>query len=132
MSRIRSRDTLPERVVLNQLERFGYRVEQQHKGLPGTPDITLPRQNLAVFVHGCFWHRHLNCKNCTTPATNRSFWLEKFAKNQLRDRENGRMLKKLGWKVLTIWECETEDPDRLRHVLVKKLACLGATIRRPS
>jgi len=122
MSRIRSRDTLPERTVRSLAHRLGYRFRLHREGLPGRPDLVFVRQQLAVFVHGCFWHRHAGCTNCTTPKTRADFWQRKFESNVARDRRNCEDLARLGWKPLVIWECETEDPARLRAILAKALA----------
>lgn len=121
MSRIRSRDTLPERTVRSLAHRLGYRFRLHRKGLPGRPDLVFVRHQLAVFVHGCFWHRHAGCTNCTTPKTRADFWQRKFEGNMARDRRNCEDLTRLGWKSLVIWECETEDPARLRAILAKAL-----------
>ncbi len=108
MSRIRGKDTTPERVVRSALHRLGYRFRLHSRKLPGRPDIVLPRHRLAVFVHGCFWHRHRGCRNCTTPTNNRRFWVAKLEGNAARDRMHMRTLRKLGWRVVVVWECETE------------------------
>jgi DNA mismatch endonuclease (patch repair protein) len=115
MARIKGRDTAPERAVRSVIHLLGYRFRLHRKDLPGRPDIVLPRLHLVVFVHGCFWHRHQGCTNCTTPTTNRAFWLAKFKANVERDARNQRALRRSGWRVVTIWECETEAPDRLRR-----------------
>ncbi len=114
MSRIKGKDTGPERVVRSLLHRMGFRFRLHAKGLPGRPDIVLPRHKTVVFVHGCFWHRHRRCKNCTTPTNNRQFWVKKLEGNAARDRVKERALRKLGWRVIVVWECETEgDAGRL-------------------
>jgi DNA mismatch endonuclease (patch repair protein) len=97
MSRIRGKDTKPEMVVRSLLHRMGYRFRLHGKGLPGRPDIVLARHRIVVLVHGCFWHRHRGCKNCTTPANNRKFWVKKLEGNAARDRLNRRALVRLGW-----------------------------------
>lgn len=81
-------------------------------------DILLPKYKTAIFVHGCFWHRHRGCKNCTTPTHRREFWLEKLNGNAARDKRNQRTLKKLGWRVMVIWECEAENAS---HLIPEKL-----------
>jgi DNA mismatch endonuclease (patch repair protein) len=86
------------------------------------PDIVLPKHRLAIFVHGCFWHRHRGCKNCTTPTHRRDFWVNKLEGNVARDKLHQRALKKLGWRVMVIWECETEKPDALRRKLTSRSA----------
>ena len=121
MSRIRSRDTTPERIARSVLDRLGYRLRLHAEDLPGHPDIVLPRRKTVVFVHGCFWHRHPRCRFAYTPKTRRSFWLRKFEENKNRDARVRLRLRKLGWKVITVWECQTEDTkplaDRLRRLL---------------
>jgi DNA mismatch endonuclease (patch repair protein) len=108
MSRIRGKDTMPERVVRSILHRMGYRFRLHGRKLPGRPDVVLPKHQAVVFVHGCFWHRHRRCKNCTTPTNRRGWWVEKLEGNAARDKVSRRALRKLGWKVLVVWECETE------------------------
>src|SRR3989344_3866445 len=109
MSRIRSRDTIPEKIVRSAIRRLGYRIQLHVKDLPGSPDIVLPRRNTVVFVHCCFWHRHSRCRFTYTPKTRRTFWLRKFTENRDRDARARRHLRKLGWKVITVWECQTDD-----------------------
>lgn len=117
MSRIRSRNTSPELTVRRILHRMGYRFRLHYKHLPGHPDIVLPKFKVVIFVHGCFWHRHKNCSNCTTPTANRRFWLEKFQGNVVRDKKNQRALKKSGWRMLVIWECQAEAEEKVRRML---------------
>lgn len=122
MSRIKGRDTGPERAVRSLLHRMGFRFRLHVKRLPGKPDIVLRRYRTVVFVHGCFWHRHRGCKNCTMPTNNREFWVKKFEKNGARDRLKSRELRRLGWRVLVVWECETErDMGRLASRLARSL-----------
>ena len=89
--------------------------------LPGRPDLAVPAARVAIFVHGCFWHRHARCKGATTPKSNVGFWQDKFAKNVERDRRNRRDLKRLGWKVVVVWECQTHDVAKLDAFLRRKL-----------
>jgi len=112
MSQIRGRDTKPERTVRSMLHRAGFRF-RLHAALPGKPDIVLPRFQTAILVHGCFWHRHTACKLAYIPKTRQSFWVDKFASNVARDRRNVLELRRLGWRVITIWECEIKAPERL-------------------
>ena len=121
MSRIRSGDTKPEIVVRSLLHRMGYRFRLHRRDLPGKPDIVLPKHRTVIFVHGCFWHRHRGCKRCTTPSTNQDYWLEKLKGNAERDRKNKRLLKKLGWKVAIVWECETNNLDQLQKKIDRSL-----------
>jgi DNA mismatch endonuclease (patch repair protein) len=128
MSRIRGKDTKPEMVVRSLLHRMGYRFRLHGKKLPGRPDAVLPKHKTVVFVHGCFWHRHRNCKNCSTPTKRRAWWLEKLEGNAARDKLHQRALRGLGWKVIVVWECETEKAGfaaRLEERLVAVLARKG-------
>jgi DNA mismatch endonuclease, patch repair protein len=108
MSRIRGKNTSPEVVVRSVLHRLGYRFRLHGKKLPGRPDVVLGRHRAVVFVHGCFWHRHKGCNNCTTPTNNRAFWLAELNGNAARERLHARALRKQGWRVVVVWECETE------------------------
>lgn len=110
MSRIRSRNTSPELAVRSALHKAGYRFRIHRKDLPGSPDIILPKYQTVIFVHGCYWHRHQNCKAAATPKTNIEFWTEKFRENVDRDKRNRTALENLNWKVLVVWECEISDP----------------------
>jgi DNA mismatch endonuclease (patch repair protein) len=105
MSKIGSRNTGIERLVRRWLFSFGYRFRTNDKRYPGTPDILLPKYKTAVFVNGCFWHGH-DCRIGRMPKSNREFWSRKISRNKKRDSETGRLLERLGWKVVTVWECE--------------------------
>jgi DNA mismatch endonuclease (patch repair protein) len=111
-------NTRPEILVRKLLHGLGLRFRIQQKALAGTPDIVLPKHRTAIFVHGCFWHRHADCSKATTPKTRAEFWQAKFDRNKDRDQENERTLVAAGWRVVTVWECETRKPqalaDRLR------------------
>lgn len=113
MSRIRGRNTSPEIRVRSLLHRMGYRFTLRRKDLPGKPDVVLSSRRIAVFVHGCFWHRHGFCANSVTPKTRTEFWVTKLESNVRRDRENAAALRKLGWRVFVIWECELKDELKL-------------------
>lgn len=106
MSRIRARDTGPELRLRSLLHRAGFRFRLHAKKLPGRPDIVLPKYRTAIFVHGCFWHRHSGCRNATTPSTRAEFWQDKFDSNVRRDARNRADLEAVGWTVMTVWECE--------------------------
>lgn len=106
MSRIRGKDTKPEIALRKALHRLGLRYRLHGAGLPGKPDLVFPRYRTVVFVHGCFWHRHSGCNIATTPKSNTQFWLEKFEKNVERDARVVTQLQMMGWKVITVWECE--------------------------
>ncbi|QIP07620.1 very short patch repair endonuclease [Bradyrhizobium symbiodeficiens] len=108
MSRIKGRDTRPELRLRSLLHRAGFRFRLHAKQLPGRPDVLLPKYRTAIFVHGCFWHRHPGCLNATTPSTRRKFWQDKFDGNVRRDQRNLAALKAAGWTVYTIWECDLE------------------------
>jgi DNA mismatch endonuclease (patch repair protein) len=113
MSRIKGKDTKPEVLVRSMLHRAGYRFRKNVKTLPGKPDIVLPKYRTVIFVHGCFWHRHKGCKQASTPSTNVEFWQKKFERNVSNDRKHRRELKTLGWKVVTVWECQLKKPGRV-------------------
>jgi DNA mismatch endonuclease (patch repair protein) len=117
MSRIKGKDTGPEKIVRSLLHRMGYRFRLHVKDLPGRPDIVLPRYRTVVFVHGCFWHRHRGCKNCTTPSKNRAFWVEKLEGNAARDLRNRAALRLAGWRVVVVWECRVHLAGALRSKL---------------
>jgi DNA mismatch endonuclease (patch repair protein) len=106
MSRIRGKDSQPELALRRVLHRLGLRYRLHAKELPGKPDLVFPRHKAAVFVHGCFWHRHEGCKIATTPKSNTPFWVEKFEKNVERDSRVAATLEELGWRVFVAWECD--------------------------
>ncbi|KQW57069.1 very short patch repair endonuclease [Variovorax sp. Root411] len=113
MAAIGPANTAPELSVRRYLHGTGLRFRLHDGRLPGKPDIVLPRHRVAIFVHGCFWHRHSGCRLATTPASNPDFWEKKFCGNVERDAAKSALLERLGWTVLTIWECEARDPVRL-------------------
>lgn len=119
MAQVKSKNTAPERSVRSLLHRLGFRFRLHKAYLPGTPDITLPGRRTVIFVHGCFWHQHPRCKRAARPMSNREYWDAKLDKNVGRDATNIRLLKKLGWKVLIVWECQTTE---------KKLKSLAARL----
>lgn len=121
MSRIRGRDTKPEKLVRSMLFRMGYRYRVCRRDLPGTPDIVLPRYRTVIFVHGCFWHRHEGCRFAYNPKSRTEFWQRKFQRNIERDRQVKAELEQHGWCVLYVWECETRDPENLMQVLDAQL-----------
>ena len=115
MSQVRGKDTKPELVVRSFLHRNGFRFRLHVKSLPGTPDIVLPKYKTVIDVRGCYWHRHKGCKKTTTPSTNTDFWQKKFAENIVRDQRTEAELRRLGWRVIVIWDCEI--PKKLGNIL---------------
>jgi DNA mismatch endonuclease, patch repair protein len=113
MGRVLHADTRPEIVVRRILHRMGYRFRLHRRDLPGKPDVTLPKWRTVVLIHGCFWHRHEGCPNTRTPKSKIEFWTKKFDDNIRRDRIVREQLAALGWRVLTIWECELRDVSAL-------------------
>jgi DNA mismatch endonuclease (patch repair protein) len=117
MSGIRGSNTRPELIVRSFLHRAGLRYRLHVRSLPGSPDIVLARYQAVVEVRGCFWHRHPGCQFASTPASNRSFWKEKFRENVMRDRRTEKELMALGWRVFTVWECEIADRVKLQAMV---------------
>ncbi|MEO0910814.1 MAG: very short patch repair endonuclease, partial [Pseudomonadota bacterium] len=114
MSRIRGKNTKPEIVLRSLMHRAGFRYRLHDKKLPGKPDIVLAKHKTAIFVNGCYWHRHQGCPKATTPKTNTAFWTKKFEETVERDARKKSELIESGWRVITIWECELEtNPVRL-------------------
>ena len=113
MRRVRGKDTTPEIVVRSLLHRLGFRFRLHRADLPGKPDIVLPKYKTVIFVHGCFWHRHAGCSRASTPASRRDYWIPKFRRTIDRDRQNRESLRRAGWKVIVVWECELRDMARL-------------------
>lgn len=139
MSRIRGKDTAPEKVVRSLLHRMGYRfrlhvripvppstLNNQPSTIFVRPDIVLRKYKTAIFVHGCFWHRHKGCKNCTTPTNRREWWLAKLNGNAARDKVHARALRKLGWRTSVIWECQAEKAHHLACVEARLAKFLSA------
>jgi len=122
MSRIRSKDTKPEIAVRSLLHRMGYRFRLHRRDLPGKPDIVLPKHRTVVLVHGCFWHRHKGCKYAYIPRSRVDFWEKKFAENVERDNRNRKDLRREGWKVIVVWECQLRDPNRLVMRLASEIS----------
>ena len=123
MGRIRSKDTTPELRVRRLVHGMGYRYRLHAKGLPGRPDLVFRPRRKAIFVHGCFWHRHEGCSRSQIPKTRTGFWQDKLDGNVRRDQTNEAALRSDGWGVLTIWECETKyDPERLTRRIERFLA----------
>jgi DNA mismatch endonuclease (patch repair protein) len=114
MAKVRGKDTGPEMVVRRLAHSLGMRFRLHRKDLPGRPDLIFPRRRLAVFVHGCFWHRHEGCKRATMPATRADFWADKFAKTVERDARQIAHLEQDGWRVMVVWECELKEAETLK------------------
>ncbi len=112
MSQVSGKDTKPEMIVRKFLHANGFRYGLHRKNLPGKPDLVLPKYNSVIFVHGCFWHAHENCKYFTVPETRTQWWKNKLYGNKNRDEKNIKTLEKLGWKVITVWGCEIKPKKR--------------------
>jgi DNA mismatch endonuclease, patch repair protein len=108
MSRVRARDTKPEMTVRKLVFSLGYRYRLHDRKLPGTPDLVFASRRKAIFVHGCFWHRHAGCPNTRWPKSKLRFWVPKLTENRARDIKKLRKLRRLGWGVLVVWECEVK------------------------
>ena len=112
MSRIRGKDTKPELALRSAMHRLGFRFRLHGAKLPGRPDLVFPKYRAAVFVHGCFWHRHQGCKIASMPKTNTPFWQAKFTRNIDRDAEVTKALQSVGWRVFKVWECELASEEK--------------------
>lgn len=123
MASIRSRDTKPEVLVRRVAHALGYRFRLHSRSVPGSPDLVFPRLRAVVFVHGCFWHRHTCPTGRKVPKSRLDYWGPKLARNAARDKRTLRALRRDGWRVLVVWECQTRDVERLRERLA---AFLGA------
>jgi DNA mismatch endonuclease (patch repair protein) len=123
MSRIGQKDTRPEILARRFLHSHGYRFRLQAKNLPGTPDLVLPRLKTVIFVNGCFWHRHSHCSRAALPQSNRAFWEKKISRNAERDKATRRLLRRQGWSVITIWECQLKN-------LASQTECLNRVLMR--
>lgn len=121
MRAVKAKNTSPEKRVRSVAHSLGLRFRLHRSDLPGSPDLLFPRRRTALFVHGCFWHRHEACPKATTPKTNTDYWNRKFKRNVERDRENEKKLEEYGWKVLIIWECETKTRESIEAFLTDKI-----------
>lgn len=119
MVRIRHKDTQPELIVRREVSALGFRYRLHVPELPGKPDLVFRKRHQAIFVNGCFWHRHaaLSCRLARLPKSRLNFWEPKLTANAARDRRNLRLLRKTGWEVLVVWECQIRDKERLRNTL---------------
>ncbi|MNC42403.1 Very short patch repair protein [compost metagenome] len=111
MKNVTSKNTMPEITIRRLLHKMGYRFRLHRKDLPGTPDIVLPKYKKAIFVHGCFWHGHVNCKKAKLPSTNVEFWESKIDGNKMRDERNILKLEEMGWECLIIWTCQIKKSE---------------------
>lgn len=131
MSRIRGQDTKPELIVRRLLHAAGFRFRLHATDLVGRPDIVLPKYKAVVFVHGCFWHRHSQCAVASNPKSNRAFWRAKFEANVRRDKRNRARLRRLGWHVFVIWECQVSSAGKSLGALRRLVARLRSTAGIP-
>lgn len=136
MSAIKGKNTSPEMALRRLLHRMGCRYRLHRPDLPGTPDLVFPGQKTAVFVHGCFWHRHAGCPNAVVPKTRAAFWESKLAANVRRDARNIECLEASGWRTIVVWECAIEaDPtavaEQVRGALGEAAAGPGGDVRLP-
>ncbi len=122
MRAVHSTDTKPELAVRKMVHALGFRYRLHDTTLPGKPDLVFPSRHKILFVHGCFWHRHKGCRYTTSPKTHRKFWNAKFDANVRRDRSTVRKLRRLGWGVMTVWQCQLKRPERLGERLYEFLA----------
>ena len=111
MASVKNKNTKPEILIRKALFSKGFRFRINDKKLPGSPDIVLPKYETVIFVHGCYWHGHENCKKQITPKTNKVFWNEKIEKNRIRDQKVQSELVNLGWKIIIVWECELRNKE---------------------
>ncbi|HEX5483989.1 MAG TPA: DNA mismatch endonuclease Vsr [Terriglobia bacterium] len=112
MRRVKSKDTQPEILVRKLIRSMGYRYSVNRKDLPGCPDLVFTKRKRVIFVHGCFWHQH-SCGGAALPKSHRDYWMGKQARNAKRDRRNIRKLRRSGWKIVVVWECQTRSLDKL-------------------
>lgn len=121
MQAVKSTNTTPELCIRNILTVEGFRFRLHRKDLPGVPDIVLPGRKKAIFVNGCFWHSHSCSRGKREPKHNADYWFEKRKRNVLRDRRNRRLLNKMGWVSIAVWECDLKNPSRVKNRLLRFL-----------
>jgi len=121
MSKNRGKDTSPELFICKIIHSLGYHYRLHKKDLPSCPDIVFPKSKKVIFINGCFWHRHICKKGRSMPSTRKNFWQQKFKRTIERDKQNYKQLKKLGWKILVIWECQTKRPEKITDKLISFL-----------
>ncbi len=133
MSGIRGKNTRPELLVRHELHRRGFRYRLHVRGMPGVPDLVLPKYHAVVFVHGCYWHRHPGCRYTTTPGTNLEFWIPKFHRTVEHDREVIAKLRDQNWRIATVWECVTrrEPIEEIGETLGSWLRADGRMLELP-
>jgi DNA mismatch endonuclease (patch repair protein) len=124
MSMIKGKNTKPEIIVRKFLHSKGFRFRLHKKDLPGKPDVVLPKYRTVIFIHGCFWHGHKNCKYFVVPKTRTKWWVNKIEGNRLTDKRNNAQLRKAGWKIITLWECQLRP-----KIVLKTLPKLETEIR---
>lgn len=125
MSRVASKNTSPEMRVRKAAHAMGLRYALHKKGLPGTPDVAFVSRRVALYVHGCFWHRHEGCRLASTPKSNAEFWQSKFERNVARDLRVRSQLEAKGWRTEVIWECETRDAVKLSEIICERVLSAG-------
>jgi DNA mismatch endonuclease (patch repair protein) len=123
MSRIKSKDTKPEILVRKFLFKKGLRYRLHVKTLPGKPDLVFPKYKTCIFIHGCFWHHHKNCRKANIPKTNQAYWVPKIQRNLERDGRNMRQLRKMKWKIIIVWECQliAKRVEKTIDALIKQI-----------
>lgn len=129
MSRVKGKDTKPEELVRKYLFSKGFRYRKNDRRYPGKPDIVLPKYHTVIFVNGCFWHQHENCKSATIPVSNSAYWKEKLQRNIDRDRQTRRQLESDGWHVVVLWECEISSRQKRQarlELLVEEIRIIGS------
>ena len=129
MSRVRGKDTKPELVVRRLVHRLGFRYRLHSRELPGKPDLVFARLKCVIFVHGCFWHRHVGCPLCRLPKSRLDFWKAKLEGNRKRDSRNQRKLRKDGWRLMVVWECQLAELERLERRILEFLSQENDDIR---
>ncbi|MCD7097850.1 DNA mismatch endonuclease Vsr [Stenotrophomonas sp. MMGLT7] len=132
MRAVRGKNTGPELIVRSMAHCLGARFRLYRKDLPGTPDLVFPSRRLCIFVNGCFWHRHEGCRLATMPSSNVTFWQNKFTRNVERDKEKAQQLRQAGWRVETIWQCETRNTAALEKRLREILSPSPKGLNRPA
>lgn len=121
MRRIKGKDTAPERVLRKLIFALGYRYRLHRRDLPGSPDLVFPGMQKAIFVHGCFWHFHKKCGKNVVPSTRQEYWLPKLEANRARDKRKSAQLRKMGWRTLTVWECQLKNKSATTKTVLKFL-----------